>query len=112
MDQKTAVVTGAARGIGLATADLFLEMGWRVVMVDRDAEALEAEAGQRQSVRAVACDVSDPDAVAAMAEAAIVARGEPEIIASSGTATSSPRCSAIGTSTAMGSSTARSSGAA
>ena len=70
MDQKTAVVTGAARGIGLATADLFLEMGWRVVMVDRDAEALEAEAGQRQSVRAVACDVSDPDAVAAMAEAA------------------------------------------
>ncbi|MGR3270089.1 SDR family NAD(P)-dependent oxidoreductase [Thalassococcus profundi] len=70
MDQKTAVVTGAARGIGLATADLFLEMGWRVVMVDRDAEALEAEAGQRQSVRAVHCDVSDPDAVTAMAEAA------------------------------------------
>ena len=34
---KTAVVTGAARGIGLATARQFLDQGWRVVMIDRDA---------------------------------------------------------------------------
>ena len=46
MSPKTALVTGAARGIGLATAKLFLQDGWRVAMVDRDAEALtQATAG-------------------------------------------------------------------
>ncbi|WP_047993921.1 SDR family NAD(P)-dependent oxidoreductase [Puniceibacterium sp. IMCC21224] len=71
MDQKTALVTGAARGIGLATTDLFLEMGWRVVMVDRDREELAEAAGPRQSVHPLSVDVSDPDAVATMAQAAL-----------------------------------------
>ena len=35
---KIALVTGAARGIGLATTHLFLEQGWRVAMIDRDTE--------------------------------------------------------------------------
>ncbi|MCY4291443.1 MAG: SDR family oxidoreductase [Roseovarius sp.] len=42
---KTSVVTGAARGIGLATARRFHEMGWHVVMVDRDERQLMAETG-------------------------------------------------------------------
>ena len=33
---RSAIVTGAARGIGLATTRLFLEQGWQVAMVDRD----------------------------------------------------------------------------
>jgi len=37
---KTALVTGAARGIGLATARRFLEQGWHVHMLDRDGEEL------------------------------------------------------------------------
>ena len=41
-EQKTAIVTGAARGIGLATTKQFLAEGRRVAMVDRDAEALKA----------------------------------------------------------------------
>ena len=41
---KTVVVTGAARGIGLATSDLFISKGWHVAMIDRDAEELEKEA--------------------------------------------------------------------
>lgn len=40
MSEKVALVTGAARGIGLATTRLFIEQGWRVAMVDRDDEAL------------------------------------------------------------------------
>jgi NAD(P)-dependent dehydrogenase (short-subunit alcohol dehydrogenase family) len=39
--QLTAIVTGAARGIGLATTQLFLSKGYRVAMVDRVAPELK-----------------------------------------------------------------------
>ena len=66
MTQKTAIVTGAARGIGLATSKQFLAEGRRVAMIDRDAEALRAEAAQLDGVLPIECDVSDPDQVDAM----------------------------------------------
>lgn len=66
MDRKTVIVTGAARGIGLATARLFLAEGWQVAMIDRDAPSLHAEANRLSGVLAVVCDVSKPDEVAAM----------------------------------------------
>ena len=62
MDPRTVIVTGAARGIGLATTDLFREDGWRVAMVDWDDEALTAEAATRDGVLAITADVSDPQA--------------------------------------------------
>ena len=64
--QKTAIVTGAARGIGLATTKQFLAEGRRVAMIDRDAEALMAEAGALENVLPVVCDVSQPEQVDAM----------------------------------------------
>lgn len=64
---KTAIVTGAARGIGLATTKQLLEQGWRVVMIDRDEPVLMEEAAQLSDVDPVVCDVSQPDQVAAMA---------------------------------------------
>ncbi|WP_417695332.1 SDR family NAD(P)-dependent oxidoreductase [Roseibium sp.] len=63
MTQKLAVVTGAARGIGLATTKLFLRDGWTVAMVDRDAPELEDVAKDLDGVQAFACDVSQPEAV-------------------------------------------------
>ncbi|SNT71772.1 SDR family NAD(P)-dependent oxidoreductase [Paracoccus seriniphilus] len=66
MTQKTVIVTGAARGIGLATTKQFLAEGRRVAMIDRDAEALMAEAAQLQDVLPVVCDVSRPDQVESM----------------------------------------------
>ena len=63
---KTALVTGAARGIGLATTRLFLEEGWQVAMIDRDAPALAEAAGHLEGVLAVECDVSIPEQVATM----------------------------------------------
>jgi NAD(P)-dependent dehydrogenase (short-subunit alcohol dehydrogenase family) len=74
--RTTAIVTGAARGIGLATTDLFRAEGRRVVMVDRDGDALEAAASTRDNVVPILCDVSDPDAVAQMADQAQQAVGE------------------------------------
>lgn len=65
----TALVTGAARGIGLATTRLFLAEGRRVAMIDRDAKALEAAATELgDGVLPILCDVSQPDEVAAMGE--------------------------------------------
>lgn len=43
---KTAIVTGAANGVGLAIARHFVDQGARVVFADRDEAALEREAGQ------------------------------------------------------------------
>ncbi|SHM48035.1 SDR family NAD(P)-dependent oxidoreductase [Roseibium suaedae] len=63
MTQKLALVTGAARGIGLATTRLFLREGWQVAMIDRDVPALEAAAADLQGVETFVCDVSIPDAV-------------------------------------------------
>ena len=65
--QKTAVVTGAARGIGLATTRAFLAEGWRVVMIDRDAPALKEAAAPLEDVDPVVCDVSQPGQVDQMA---------------------------------------------
>ena len=60
---KTAIVTGAARGIGLATTRLFLERGWQVAMIDRDGPELSKASAPLQDVLPVRCDVSVPHEV-------------------------------------------------
>ncbi|EDM73280.1 hypothetical protein RAZWK3B_03630 [Roseobacter sp. AzwK-3b] len=63
---QAAIVTGAARGIGLATTKLMVAEGWQVAMIDRDEAALMAAAEELENVLPVVCDVSDPDQVSAM----------------------------------------------
>lgn len=60
---KLAVVTGAARGIGLATTNRFLEEGWKVVMVDRDGDELTKVSDPLPNAFAITADVSNPDEV-------------------------------------------------
>ena len=65
MDQKCAIVTGAARGIGLATARLFTEQGWRVALLDRDRDELDKQSGLDNALL-LPLDISKPDDVAEM----------------------------------------------
>ncbi len=65
MGQNCAIVTGAARGIGLATARLFLEQGWRVALLDRDAEELAKQEGVPDTLL-LPLDVSKPEDAGAM----------------------------------------------
>ncbi len=75
MTTSTALVTGAARGIGLATTRLLLERGWRVAMVDRDEEALTEAAAPLDGARAIIADIADPDAAARMVAETVEAFG-------------------------------------
>jgi NAD(P)-dependent dehydrogenase (short-subunit alcohol dehydrogenase family) len=63
---RTAIVTGAARGNGLAMAEALLRAGAEVVLVDRMADVLDKEiarlTGQKLAARGVVCDItSGPD---------------------------------------------------
>jgi NAD(P)-dependent dehydrogenase (short-subunit alcohol dehydrogenase family) len=66
--QKVALVTGAARGIGLATAQKFLGEGWQVALLDIDNDTLQRTfSGLALPDRTLAlhCDVADADGVSA-----------------------------------------------
>jgi 3-oxoacyl-[acyl-carrier protein] reductase len=59
LDGKACIVTGATRGIGLATARLLCDEGARVLLVARDAEAL-ARAGEACGAAFLVADVTKP----------------------------------------------------
>ncbi|WP_305986380.1 SDR family NAD(P)-dependent oxidoreductase [Roseibium sp. MMSF_3544] len=63
MTRKTALITGAARGIGLATTKLMLERGWKVAMIDRDSEELATASRDLENAAPFECDVSVPTQV-------------------------------------------------
>ena len=81
---KVAVVTGAASGIGLATATRFAEEGMKVVFADIEELALEAAVTKLRNagheVLGVPTDVSKWSAVQALAEATMAAYGSVNVV--------------------------------
>jgi rhamnulose-1-phosphate aldolase/alcohol dehydrogenase len=94
---KIALITGGAGGIGAATAERLLSQGACVMLLDRDAKALEEARGALELkagsdfVRSVLCDVTDEHQVhAAFAACAREFGGLDVLVANAGIASSAP----------------------
>lgn len=60
---QSILITGAGTGVGRATAELFLEKGYRVGLIGRRREKLEEAANGHENAQIIPCDVADPAAV-------------------------------------------------
>jgi 3-oxoacyl-[acyl-carrier protein] reductase len=81
LDDKVAIVTGSARGIGRATAELLAEHGAKVVVNDLDSDAANEAADQIQGDTAVfAGDLTKSDAPDKLVQTAIDSFGRLDII--------------------------------
>ncbi|MDE6042653.1 MAG: SDR family oxidoreductase [Muribaculaceae bacterium] len=76
---NVAFITGAASGIGLATARLFMSHGWHVAAADVDEAALRAAFGCDDRATPIICDITRPGAVDD-AIAAAAAMGELQVV--------------------------------
>ena len=63
MTNRTALVTGASRGIGFACAQALAAAGARVILASRDAEKLEAAAAHIPGASFVQLDLASPDSI-------------------------------------------------
>jgi 3-oxoacyl-[acyl-carrier protein] reductase len=81
LDGKAAIVTGSARGIGRATAELLAENGARVVINDLDADVAEQAAGEIQGETTVfAGDLTKPGVPDELVKKALDDFGQIDII--------------------------------
>jgi 3-oxoacyl-[acyl-carrier protein] reductase len=81
LDGKAAIITGSARGIGRATAELFLSEGARVLINDIDGEVAEQAAGEIEGDTAVfAGDLTKPGVPEELVANANQAFGQVDIV--------------------------------
>ena len=84
LDGRVAVITGAATGIGRATAGLFARAGARVVLADVRPAELEAALAEVRGAggegSAIVADLAQPEACAAVIDAAVRAHGRLDVL--------------------------------
>jgi ribitol 2-dehydrogenase len=81
MEGKVAVITGAASGIGLATAGAMIAAGAKVVFADRDERALEKLRSKHgEAAIPLVIDLLDADSCASMIPAALDKAGQIDIL--------------------------------
>lgn len=81
LNGKVAIITGAARGQGEATAQLFAREGAKVVLTDRlEAEGTAAAAAIGDAARFVVADIAQEDGWARIVEATIAAFGTVDVL--------------------------------
>lgn len=84
LNGKTAIITGASRGIGEAAARYLAENGAQVVLAARSQDQINAIANSISqsggTASAFACDVSDPKAVAALVDHANSTYGRVDLL--------------------------------
>ncbi|WP_406028226.1 3-oxoacyl-ACP reductase FabG [Nocardioides sp. NBC_00850] len=82
LENRTAVITGGAQGIGLAVAERFVAEGARVVLADLDGAAAEAKALELgpDVATGVACDVVNGEDVERALETAVATYGSLDIV--------------------------------
>lgn len=84
LENKTAVITGAASGMGKAMAELFAQEGAKVIVSDMNSTDAEmvAESIRHQGGHAIGlkCDVSDEDQVKKLIHAAVIEFGSLDIL--------------------------------
>jgi 2-hydroxycyclohexanecarboxyl-CoA dehydrogenase len=85
LDGKTAVISGAASGIGLATAQVFADAGARVLLGDiaenQGAAAAAAIRAKGKDADFIRLDVTDPASIEAFRQEAMKRRGHVDIVA-------------------------------
>jgi NAD(P)-dependent dehydrogenase (short-subunit alcohol dehydrogenase family) len=84
LDDKVAVVTGAARGIGLASVEALAEAGARVVLTDMNAALLDETVSKLSArglrVEGEMLDVSDPKAAQRVNDAVVARHGRVDVL--------------------------------
>lgn len=91
LENKSAIVTGAAKGIGLAIAEKLAAAGARVVLADIDGAGAEAASAGIANAESVACDVRDEAQVEKLIDDAVARHGRLDVlVANAGVASVRP----------------------